>query len=164
MTLNRTFLVLVVATGFLGSQADNFAQERILGGVPPVLPIKPVEIADGENELRRLLKERYNASVMQLKTLYELFLANRIPIEDVCLGIEQFAKAGSELAETPVARVSELELARDAASAVETNVTRKHADGQEPRQAMLHARVCRLGIEIDLHRAREAAKAVRDPK
>jgi hypothetical protein len=63
-----------------------------------------------------------------------------------------------------VARVSELEIAFDAATAVERIIVDRHAKGQEPRFAVEHVRTCRLGIEIDLVRAREAAKAAREPK
>jgi len=155
---------LVFAAMLLAGIPTGNAQERILGGVPQVLPIKPVKIADGDNELQRLLKERYNATVAELKDLYALYGGGRAPVADVCRAIEKFAQAGSELAETPVARVSELELARDAARAVESITTSKHEEGNEPRHVVEHSKICRLGIEIDLVRAREAAKAAREPK
>jgi hypothetical protein len=89
------------------------------------------------------------------------FRGGRARISETCRAIDAFALAGSELAETPVARVSELELARDAAKAVESLATSSHEQGQEPRHTMAHSRACRLGIEIQLVRAREAAKAAR---
>jgi hypothetical protein len=87
----------------------------------------------------------------------------RAPITDIRYAIESLVTTGSELAETPVARMSELELALGVAKDVETITSHKHAIGQEPRVALQHARICRLGIEIQLVRAREAAKAAREP-
>ena len=154
----------VLAALLLAGNAECNAQERILGGVPLVLPTKSVVIGETDTELQRLLKERYNAVAAEMRDLYALYLGGRAPVEDICQAIEKFAHAGGELAETPVARVSELELARDASRAVESIATSKHEQGQEPRHAVEHSRACRLGIEIDLVRAREAAKAAREAK
>jgi len=146
------------------SKAGAAPEDEFPRAIPAALPLKPIEIADTEDDLRRLLKKRYNAVAAELRDLYALYKGGRTPLENVCRAIEKFAHAGSELAETPVARVSELELARDAARAVETITQQKQLHEQEPRHALEHVRACRLGIEIELVRARDAAKAAREPK
>ncbi|MCI0357693.1 MAG: hypothetical protein L0211_04305 [Planctomycetaceae bacterium] len=139
-------------------------QERPVSEIPAILTVKPLEIADSDSELRRLLKERYNEATAQVKDLYELYRRGRAPINDISYAIEAFADAAGELAETPAAKVSELELARDVAKAVEVITKRKFDAGQEPRIALQHARICRLGLDIRLVHAREAAKAAREAK
>jgi hypothetical protein len=140
------------------------AQEGAVGIWPQVLPLKHVEPGEEDSEVRRLIKERYNETVSELRAEYQLFLGGRTTIRELTDTIEAFAGAGGELADTAVARVSELELALLTAKAVEAIAVRKHAEGIEPIQNMHHARACRLGIEIQLLRAREAAKAAREPK
>jgi len=165
----RSLIVLAVSSIaftllLLAGKAGAAPEDSIPGVVPEVLPIKPVEIGQSEDELLRLLKKRYNAVAAELRDLYALYKGGRAPLANVCQAIEKFAHAGSELAETPAARVSKLESARDAARAVETIAQEKELDGLEPRHALEHARACRLDIEIQLLRAREAAKAAREPK
>jgi len=165
----RSLILLAVSffaltTLLLDGKASAAPEESIPGAVPEVLPIKPVEIGQSEDELRRLLKKRYNAVAAELRDLYALYKGGRAPLANVCQAIEKFADAGSELAETTVARISALESARDGARAVETITQQKQLEGLEPNHALEHARVCRLDIEIQLLRAREAAKATREPK
>jgi hypothetical protein len=162
---NRIASVLLLTGLLIAPQAYAIDQEPVAGDeIPRVLALKPVEAPGTDTELRRLVKERYNATAAELNDLYALYSAGRAPLEWICSAIETFADAGSELAETPVARVSELELARNAAKAVEAITKGKFDEGQEPRHAAQHARACRLGIEIRLVRAREAAKAAREAK
>jgi hypothetical protein len=162
---NRIASALLLTGLLIALQAYAIDQERVAGVEPPrELALKPVESAETDTELRRLVKERYNATVGELNDLYALYCAGRAPLGSIGSAIEAFADAGGELAETPVARVSQLELARDAAKAVETITKRKFDEGLEPRHASQHARACRLGIEIRLVRAREAAKGAREAK
>jgi len=165
----RSLIVLAVSSIaftllLLAGKAGAAPEDSIPGVVPEVLPIKPVEIGQSEDELLRLLKKRYNAVATELRDLYALYKGGRTSPQSVCQAIEKFAHAGSELAETPAARARELELARDAARAVETITQQKQLEGQEATHALEHARACRLDIEIQLLRAREAAKAAREPK
>lgn len=156
-------VILFVAILIFLSEAA-LCQQRTFSEIPAALTVKPVEVADTDSELRRLLKERYNEAAAQMKDLFEAHRRGRAPINDLCYAIEAFADAGGELAETPVALVSELELARDAAGGVEVITKRQVDDGKEPRIALQHARICRLGLDIRLVRTREAAKAGHEAK
>ncbi len=162
MYCSQLLLALTCINLWIAGGIDVRAEERAKPEPPRALSLKPAEAADGDSELRKLLKERYNERVGELRAQYQLYLGGRTKVLEVCGAIEAFAIAGSELAETTIARVSELELALDVAKFVETIAVRKHAEGQEPLQNMHHARACRLGIEIQLVRAREAAKAARE--
>jgi len=125
---------------------------------PRVLSLKPIDELESDSALRKLQRQRYNATVAELSDVYQLFASGRARLDDATSCIESFAVAGSDVAESAPERVRQLELALDVARNVESITDAKHAEGNEPRHSLQHARACRLGIEIQLVRAREAVK------
>jgi len=117
-----------------------------------------LEILNGDGELQRLLKQRYNAAGEDLEARMALYGAGRVSLEAICASLERFTKASLDLAATPVERVNELDRALAAARNVEAIVEEKYKFEVEPVQAFKHARYVRLDLEIQLLRAREAAK------
>jgi hypothetical protein len=132
-------------------------------GEAPALDFKRVEIGEKDSDLRKLLKNRYNATVEELKAVYTLYRGGRVELGDLADCVQRFSKSGVELAETPAERVRYLELSFEAARSVEAIVQRKWAADVEPKQALLRAQGVRYDIEIELLRAREAAKAAPAP-
>src|SRR5262245_35163951 len=61
--------------------------------LPDLLKAKPLKVDPKDDDLRKLLKERYNAVVDEIKSLYEMFLAGRGTVE-------QFADAGKRLVQS----------------------------------------------------------------
>ena len=155
---------------FTGFIAGAFLGSALLAGVataqqaarpkpePQAFTFTTLEILDGDGELQRLLKQRYNAAGEDLEARLALYSGGRVDLVDVAASIERFTKAGLELAKTPVERVNELQRALAAAQNVEAIVSTKYEQEVEPVQAYKHARYVRLDLEIQLLRAREAAK------
>jgi hypothetical protein len=157
-------LLCIVTTTLLGTPDPvAVAPGQIELAPPRVLSLAPAVVSESDPELRKLLKQRYNATIAELKDVYRLYVDGRGSVKDMTQCVEAFAFAGSECAETPVARVSEFELALSIAKYVETMTVAKQVQQLEPRHAVHHARACRLGIEIQLVRARQSAKAVENP-
>ena len=126
---------------------------------PRIMSFITLEIRDGDSELRRLLKQRYNAAGEELRARAMLYGGGRTSLEDLAACVERFTKAGAELAESPVEKVKELELAHNAAQWIEAIVSEKFEHGVESVQAMKHVKVVRYDLEIQLYRARELVKA-----
>ena len=126
---------------------------------PQIMSFKTVEIHDSDGELRRLLKLRYNAAGEDLRARTTLYKLGRVKFDELAASLQRFTKAGAEVAETPVAKVTELELAHNAALWMEAVVSERFVQEVDPVQIMKHARVVRYDLEIELYRARALVKA-----
>ena len=147
------FLLSVILVGGAGAQQAA----RPKAEAQP-FTFTTLEILDTDGELQRLLKQRYNAAGEDLEARSALYRAGRVSLEETCASLGRFTKASLELAATPVERVHELDRALAAARSVEAIVEEKYKFEVEPVQAFKHARYVRLDLEIQLYRAREAAK------
>jgi hypothetical protein len=152
----RIALALVVGAVCTTQGAAQNAAKR-----PPGFgfAFKPVEIADGEGELRRLIIERYNAAGKDLAARVELHRGGRVSLESTLGALERFTKAGVEFAESPAERVKQLETSLSVAIQVEAIVAEMFKHEVEPVQAMEHAKYVRSDLQIQLHRAREVKAA-----
>jgi hypothetical protein len=127
--------------------------------VTSIFSFKGAEIRDGDSELTRLLKQRYNAAGEELLAHSALYIGGRVTLEAIVGNIDRFTKAGVELYDSPMERVEHLERVLTAAKNVQEVVREKFRHEVEPVQAMKRADYLRYDVEIQLHRAREAAKA-----
>ena len=118
----------------------------------------PDDEADDE-ELRTLMKERYEAAWVEMEARIPLYAAGRVALDDTCDAIRRFSTAGLAVARTPAYRVQVCERAFENARAVEDTVKLKFDSGVEPVQAMKLATYTRLDMEIKLHKARQAEAA-----
>jgi hypothetical protein len=112
-----------------------------------------------DEELRRLLKERYEAAWGEMEARTALYNAGRVSLTDTCDAIRRFSTAGVEAAKTSAYRVKVCERAFEGAKAIEESVKGKYGNGVEPIHAMKLATYVRLDMEIKLHEARKAADA-----
>jgi hypothetical protein len=123
----------------------------------------PDDVAE-DDELRTLMKERYEASAGEMAARMEVYRAGRESLPDTCDAIQRFSAAGIEVARTPAYRVKVCERAFDEAKAIEDSVKTKLESNAESTQAMKLATYTRLDMQIKLHKARraEAAHKTRD--
>jgi hypothetical protein len=126
---------------------------------PEGIEVKATPIPERDEELRRLLKGRYEAAAGEMAARTALFNGGRESLSDTCDAIRRFSTAGMEMAETQADRLKICEQALESAKAIEDAVKRKFESDLEPVQAMKLATYTRLDMEIKLHLARKAAGA-----
>src|SRR5262245_23089177 len=89
-----------------------------------------------DEELRRLLKERYEAAWGEMAARTALYNAGRVSLSDTCDAIRRFSTAGIEAARTRAYRVKVCERAFEGAKTIEESVKGKYENGVEPIHAM----------------------------
>jgi hypothetical protein len=127
--------------------------------LPALLTAKPLKEDPKDDELRKLLKARYNAAVDEVATLYKMYLAGRGNIDGFIDAGQRLVKAGLELHDKPADKIALLtqfvELAREAEKIAEARMGFSGTAAEFYR-----VRYQRLDAEIQLLRAkREADKA-----
>lgn len=139
---------------FLGLSALALVGAMFLSGVTAI--DAPASPQDGE--LRKLLRERYDAASKEMLARRELYRAGRVALDDVCAAIGRYAMAGSEIADSPAERIKLLASAVESAKFIEGEVKTKYENEVEPIQAMALATYTRSDMEIKLYLARKAVK------
>lgn len=107
--------------------------------------------------LRQLLKNRREASAMEVEAKHALYRAGRVQLDSMCSAIERFATASVEAAGTPAERVKAYQEAFSFAKDIEDAVRQNYERDVEPVQALKHASYTRYDLEIKLYLARNAA-------
>jgi hypothetical protein len=163
--LGIPFLVLAGAAFLAGSvlaaQPDR-PPERRERKVPALLKAEPIQPDKKDDELHRLLKERYNEAVAELAALYAEFQhggLGRSPMDTAFHQASQrLLHAGLELKEKPADKVALLEQYVELQKFVE----KFHQDlvnaGHEPPTLLHQARYYRIDAEIQLLRAKKAQR------
>jgi hypothetical protein len=118
--------------------------------------VQPVKIAQSDSPLRKLLKERFNTAVEEVRAANALYGSGKTTLDAVLEAMGRFAKAGVELAQTPAERVRYRELTLTSAQTMEAMVQDRFQEGGASLDAMLRAKGVRLDAEIALLREREA--------
>jgi uncharacterized protein related to proFAR isomerase len=152
---------LAVAVLFMASAPLAAADEKPPDERPPrefEIKLKPVEIADGDSQLVKLQKERYNAALTVVKLRLLRVAAGKDTL--VALGdtFERLVDAGLEVLPTPKERHELLERAVEAAKQMERIVTLLHKEGRISTDEFEQARFVRLSAEIRLLKEKEHAK------
>jgi hypothetical protein len=117
------------------------------------------DVPANDDELRRLMIERFEAAWGEMEARTALYNAGRVSLSDTCEAIQRFSKAGMEVARTPTYRVQVCELAFENARAIEDSVKKKFENQVEPVQAMKLATYTRLDMQIKLHQLLKAEAA-----
>jgi hypothetical protein len=132
--------------------------------LPRILSAKPLEIKGADGELRRLMKERYNAAVQGARGRWQEFLAGRCSLDGLLPSARQVLDAGLPLNDRAADRIALLaqfaELARD----VEKVAQARHQAGQIPITEAAQARYLRLDAEIRLLQARRDQERMKGKK
>jgi hypothetical protein len=132
---------------------------------PALLTAKPLKVDPKDDELRKLLKARYNEALAEAKGYYEfekLPVDRLINFDDLYGRWQRLVQAGLELCDKPAEKVALLtqyvELTKDLEKA-----EHKRADaGRVPEYALHRARYQRLDAEVQLLRAKREADKARD--
>jgi hypothetical protein len=128
--------------------------------LPALLKASPVKVDPKDDDLRKLLKERYNEALTETTLRYRQSLAGVQTIDPVFDGAQRIVKAGLELDDKPTAQVALLEKYVVLAKAHEKIAEeRVRAALKGNTLAALHqAKYARADAEIQLLRAKEKAK------
>jgi hypothetical protein len=149
-------LSLVLADRLSAQQAGSEKQNA-----PVHLALKPADAEPQDDELRKLLKARYNEALDELKERSDQLFLKGIELggfAQVFDSANRFVRAGLELREKPAERVEiltqVLELARTAEKLAQSYFNANKLSSQD----LHYARYSRLDIEIQLSRARRNAQ------
>lgn len=156
---NVTFQVALVCllgghpTGPLQAQPTG-AEQRL----PAILTAKPLKPEPGDDELRKLLKDRYNAAATELHERYADWLVGRLMNNTLTDCAQRLLTAGLELSDKSADQVALLTdfvaLAKEA-----EKLTQAHFDsGRRGRGDLEQIRYFRMDAEIRLLRAKAKQK------
>jgi hypothetical protein len=119
-----------------------------------IVKLQPLEAAPGDDELRKLQKERYNEALSEVQGLYTMYQAARTSLEAVADAGQRLVKAGLDVGSTPAEKVALLtkyvELARLAEEIAKARQQSARGTGMDVHRA----RYQRLDAEIQLLRAK----------
>jgi outer membrane protein TolC len=153
MTVLLPVVTLGLALTWTGAQGQQPGEK-----MPAVLSAKPLKAEAGDDELRKLLKERYNAALEEMQARYAEFQAGRITLDMLHEAAQRVLDSQVALTDKPAEHVriyeQQLELARDVERA-----TQLHYDaGRKTIAELARARYVRLDVEIKLVVAKRKAK------
>src|SRR5262249_134505 len=120
-----------------------------------------LEAAKGDDELRKLLKARYNAALRETKGRFMQFLAGKTTPELLADGGRRLLRAELELCDKPADRVKVREKFLTLAKEVERIQRERYDAGRIDEPDMAQAEHQRLDAEIELLREKKAAEANR---
>jgi hypothetical protein len=126
---------------------------------PAVLDAKPMEPAKGDDELHKLLKERYNAALEEVQVRFKQVIAGTGNPDELARAGRRLLHARLELCEKAADRVPVYEQQLELARMVEKIQKARHDAGQVSVADWDQARYERLDIEIGLLNAKKAAGA-----
>jgi hypothetical protein len=125
---------------------------------PALLKAKPLEPAKGDDELRKLQKERYNAALKEVQLRYEYVKAGKaLALDVIADASRRLLDAELDLAEKPADRVAVYEKQLEFAKDVEKIIEARAAAGFRDFSAadVEQARYARLTAEVNLLRAKK---------
>ncbi len=124
--------------------------------------LKPVEIAEGDSELQKKLKERHNAAVKLLEERVSEYKKGARDIGPVFEAARLTAEAKLDLAEGAQARTAVLEQLLDVAKLIESHLQQQLTKGFGSKGDLERARYARLTLEVELLRAKQKANPMPD--
>jgi hypothetical protein len=151
-TLVLTIVAVLSAAGPRTARADD---EKL----PGFLEGKPKTLEKGDDEVRKLLKERYNAALSEVQARYEQYLAGKYTLDALYDAGGRLLKSELELCTKPAERVAVrqkyLEMTKDAEKVAAARFDAGRIDLAE----MEFTRYQRLDAEIQLLKEKKAAEA-----
>jgi hypothetical protein len=121
-----------------------------------VFKAKPVAIDPKEDELQRLLKDRFNSATKEVDVLFLLFENNIATFDSVCESVRRWSKAGLELATEPAEQVKILEVQLIVSRFLEADCATRFKGKSEDLANALQAKNLRLTAEVDLLRLKRS--------
>jgi hypothetical protein len=128
--------------------------------VPALLTGQPLKDDPKDDELRKLLKARYNEALVEKGGLYKMYRAGQGSFGSFAEARQRLLQAGLELCDKPADKVALLTQFVKLTKAAEKVAQARFEAARGTESALHRLRYQRLGAEIQLLRAkREAAKA-----
>jgi hypothetical protein len=146
---------------YSAAQAPQPQPEKAKTKVPALLTGQPLKEEPKDDELRKLLKARYNEALADKETLSEVSKAGRADYDLVVEARQRLLQAGLELCDKPTDKVALLTQFVEQTKAAEEFIEARKQAGRNTGSPTIHRlRYQRLDAEIQLLRAkREADKA-----
>jgi hypothetical protein len=123
-------------------------------------PLKP---APGDDEIQKLMKERYNAAVMVVQSRLQEYMAGRGTLQNFEDAIRKVRDARLELTDKPAEQLPILELCLGLAREVEGITDARFQAGQIGAAERDEARRARIDAEIHLLRVKKKIAADKRP-
>jgi len=117
--------------------------------------LKPVEIAEGDSELQKKLKERHNVAVKMLEGRINEYKRGVRDFSSVFEIARLAADAKLDLAENEEARIAVLQKLVNLAKGTENNLAQQLAKGFGSKADFERSQYARLTLEVDLLRAKQ---------
>ena len=130
--------------------ADKEPEEKL----PKILTAKPLKPGPKDDELRRLLIERYNSAVAEMQARYQEFLAGKGTLEIFAVGGKRLVESALELNEKQADQVSLLEQYLELIREIEKINVSMFEAGRIPKSELELAHYLRIDAEIKLLRAK----------
>jgi len=146
------FVILLTLSGH--SRAQPSAAD---GAESPFLHGRAVAIEEGDDELLKLLKARYNEALAEMSLHHKYMRMGRGALPEEAG--QRLLRAGLDLYERPEERVTFLEQYVEFAKSCEQQIDMRVEIGVAGMEEAHRARYVRIGAEIDLLRARREAGA-----
>lgn len=132
-----------------GEAADN---------LPALFRIEPVVLADEDEVLVRLSKERLNTAIEQLQMAFGFYEQGRGSVDAVAEAARRCGKAKLDLADG-AGQIAIHEELLEVAKYMESLAERRFRSGSDTREAYLRAKYDRLTCQIELERLRNGKGA-----
>lgn len=150
------FLVLVIVFPHPLAAQDKPVEEVKL---PAFLKARPAQAADGDDALRKLYKERYNAALKVAAARYLEFLAGRGSMEQFHFACRLLLRTELEMADKPAEKLTVREKFLTLAKEIEAIEEQRFEAGRASVADKELARVNRLTAEIELLQAKQQGQA-----
>ena len=156
-----TLALLVMQAGDViarGPQPSGQAEDKL----PAILSAEPLKEDPKDDELRKLLKARYNEAIAEMKARFQEFEAGKGALDTMLGASRRVLESGLELSDNPRERVKLLEQFLEMAKEVEKIKKAQIESGRNPIAELHEARHLRIDTEIRLLRARRQAAKGKD--
>jgi hypothetical protein len=125
------------------------------GVLPPLLKAKPIKVDSKDDELHKLLKERYNEAVGEMTHLYQMHQLGHATLDEVYGAGRRLVKAGLELKEKPEEQAALLRQYVEVMKHLEKLKKAEVEAGRVGMSALHKARYYRIDAEIRLLRLKK---------
>jgi len=144
--LGAAWAVCVPRGDPLAAQTAATGQQKL----PRLLTAKPVEIAEERDEMRKLMRARYNAALEEVRARYQQFLHGHGKLDPMLDAFRRLLASGVVAADTGKDQVEFLEQYVDLTRQVSNNVHGQKKSGQFSSAEAAQARYMYLDAQIQL--------------
>lgn len=156
--LSMLVIAVVAATALVLTAAQAQRSPAPPTSAPHAAPVdpaitafmKPIEVADGENDLVRKQKERHNAAVRLLELRVQEYRKGITPLSPVFESARLVGEAKMDLASSDEDRAAVFQQSADVSRVVEDTLEKQVKAGFGSEVDLARARLARLTAEVEL--------------